>query len=590
MRCSLRLVVIIAIANAGSTAFAQTVVYENGFENSTLKRPPEGWVQFHRNSSPTVSVEWNGHQSNRSLLGRRSDARGWSALSREFEAQSRVMIEFSFAFSDTAGRSLNVWTHEPDGTDASQFNVCIQNGALMQYDGRSRSWIEITRKIVATKDPAKPVWHRLRAVVDADEQGIDFWISQPHQTKLPEQPVTRAAYRTEVPIGAIDFVSGNRIAEEAWYRIDDLVIKGGLDLPAPGNVAPPTEPFRLWTGDLIPRDPNHIPWVAGIDHQTIHRATADGYKFLHGAALTHHKGVMYATWANSPINENGPHETMQGRRSLDDGRTWSEVEVVAPGFEGPDRHSHGILFVHDDRLWTIAARWGTGTDGRKFRGLVGEAFVLNEETDSWESRGSVMDNCWPYDQPDRMANGNYITGGQDKNGLPVVAISNGNDMTKWTSVLIPYDPRLQPSYAETSVLAEGKQAIAVIRGGGGVAWVSVSEDCGRTWSIAGPSNYPMPRAKPYLGKLSTGQRYLLSNFRNRDTLVIAVGKPGETTFRRMYRIRHGKSVPPRFKGKSKFKQWSYPYGYEHDGKLYVVYSIGKEDCGLSVMPLSSLVE
>lgn len=56
----------------------------------------------------------------------------------------------------------------------------------------------------------------------------------------------------------------------------------------------------------------------------------------------------------------------------------------------------------------------------------------------------------------------------------------------------------------------------------------------------------------------------------------------------MWRIRHGKSGPPRFKGAAKGKQWSYPYGYEHGGNLHVVYSIGKEDCGLSVMAVDSL--
>ena len=142
--------------------------------------------------------------------------------------------------------------------------------------------------------------------------------------------------------------------------------------------------------------------------------------------------------------------------------------------------------------------------------------------------------------------------------------------------------------AETTVQAEGKQVLAVIRGGGGVAWVSTSDDYGRTWSKAQPSNLPMPRAKAYLGKLSTGQLFLLSNLNNRDTLVISVSRPGETTLSRMWRIRHGKSDPPRFSGHAKGKQWSYPYGYEHDGKLYVVYSIGKEDCGLSVMPVDSL--
>jgi hypothetical protein len=91
-----------------------------------------------------------------------------------------------------------------------------------------------------------------------------------------------------------------------------------------------------------------------------------------------------------------------------------------------------------------------------------------------------------------------------------------------------------------------------------------------------------------LGKLSTGQLYLVSNYRNRDTLCISVGRPGEKTLSRMWRLRHGKSDPPRFPGGGKGKQWSYPYGYEHEDRLYVVYSIGKEDCGLTTIPISSL--
>jgi hypothetical protein len=247
-----------------------------------------------------------------------------------------------------------------------------------------------------------------------------------------------------------------------------------------------------------------------------------------------------------------------------------------------------VLFVHKDEVWTICSRFGVGIPGRRFPGLKGEAFVLNRATDKWESRGIVMKNCWPYDEPVRMTNGNYITGGQDKDGLPVVAISHGEDFTNWDSVLIPYSPKLAPSFAETTVWAEGKFVTAVIRGGGGIAWVAESKDYGRTWSKAQPSNFPMPRAKAYFGKLSTGQLYLVSNLRNRDTLVISVSRPGENRLSRIWRIRYGKSGPPRFQGAAKGKQWSYPYGYEHEGKLYVVYSVGKEDCGLSVMPISSL--
>jgi hypothetical protein len=73
----------------------------------------------------------------------------------------------------------------------------------------------------------------------------------------------------------------------------------------------------------------------------------------------------------------------------------------------------------------------------------------------------------------------------------------------------------------------------------------------------------------------------------RDTVVIAVSRTGEGTFSRLWKVRFGPSKAP-LGGRAKARQWSYPYAHEHDGKLYVVYSISKEDCGLSVIPLRAL--
>ena len=350
-----------------------------------------------------------------------------------------------------------------------------------------------------------------------------------------------------------------------------------------------TKPFPLWSGEELPADPVAIPFAEGIEHSVIHRPGDEDYKFLHGAAIVEHRGVFFANWANSPIDENGAHETLRGRRSTDNGKTWSALEIIGPGFEGVDRHSHGVLFSRGGEMWTICARFGIGAAGKKFTGLKAEAFVLDPEIDRWMSRGIVMENCWPYDPPTKMGDGNFIVGGQDKDGLPVVAISQGEDFEKmWRSVLIPFPPELKPSFAETTVWADGADVLAVIRGGVGVAWVSASEDNGTTWARAVPSNLPMPRAKAFLGRLSDGQLFLVSNYRNRDTLVVSTGEPGEKSLSNMWRLRDGKSEAPRFPGHAKGKQWSYPYAYEHDGSLYVVYSIGKEECGLTIVPISSL--
>jgi len=103
----------------------------------------------------------------------------------------------------------------------------------------------------------------------------------------------------------------------------------------------------------------------------------------------------------------------------------------------------------------------------------------------------------------------------------------------------------------------------------------------------------MATSKPYAGTLSTGQRYLVCTTTadtggKRSPLTIAVSRPGEATFSKVFVIR--RSVFPGGPGVSSERaEFSYPYAIEHEGKLYVGYTHKSHVANeLAVIPIASL--
>ena len=163
-----------------------------------------------------------------------------------------------------------------------------------------------------------------------------------------------------------------------------------------------------------------------------------------------------------------------------------------------------------------------------------------------------------------------------------------------TLVVIPAAPGLGKIWGESTVIVEGKRIINISRyGAKALALVSFSEDFGRTWTPSTPSNLPMATSKPYAGILSTGQRFLVCTTTadtggKRSPLTIAVSKPGESVFSKVFVIR--RSVFPEGPGVSDPKaDFSYPYAIEHEGKLYIGYTHKSHAANeLAVIPVRSL--
>ncbi len=327
-----------------------------------------------------------------------------------------------------------------------------------------------------------------------------------------------------------------------------------------------------------------LSYVPGIRYEMIHSASDEDYHFLLGAAITEHRGKLRICWANSRVKENDD-QTVLREKCLIDGEI-REDRIIAAFGNGYGR-SHGVYCEHQGKLYVFCpcAKYELLED---YPELKMEGYRLTEQGE-YEALDIVLDkNFWPLCKPLSLQDGRLIMGGLETDlKQAAVALCDGKDLTRWKMKILP-NPEGFTYWGETTLLQDGKRLLALVRGGKGNSHILVSEslDQGESWSGLRESNFPIVHSKLYAGILSNGLRYLIFNLQglaNRDTLAIALG---EDSFDRVYLIRHGFDAPPKFR---KDNQWCYPYAYEHNNELYVVYAKNKEDCEMAILPLESLL-
>jgi len=335
-----------------------------------------------------------------------------------------------------------------------------------------------------------------------------------------------------------------------------------------------------------------------VTHVSVQKAVAGQYHYLHETAIEYHNGALYMAWANGPEGEvNLRGEIIRGRTSTDGGLTWSEPEIlVAPPVCGAEGWNHPCLTSHAGKLWGFFTRFN---DERPHT----DVFLRDDATGKWTPCGVSLPGFIPLRSPLKMRDGNWIMGGEDYWYEAAVAISAGDDFTKWKLVHITRPEAVFLRFPETALLDFGDELVAVCRPHEKpTAPVSVSRDCGQTWAPLAYSNFPVAGSQPYGGVLSTGQRYLLTNSleEGRALLTIAVTAPHARKFTRIWKVRHQRWPKRRlfagvfWKGKlhkpmlGQPTEWSYPAAIEHADNLYVTCTQGKEDAVLSIIPVRVL--
>ena len=116
-----------------------------------------------------------------------------------------------------------------------------------------------------------------------------------------------------------------------------------------------------------------------------------------------------------------------------------------------------------------------------------------------------------------------------------------------------------------------------------------STDAGNTWDPSVRTNFPDADSRLHGLRLSNGCFVLLNNpnpHRYRVPLSLAVSPDG-VTFPALANVRI-EQTNKRFSGYAKAPGYQYVRAVEHDGRLWVIYSVNKEDIELSVIPLAAL--
>ncbi len=369
-------------------------------------------------------------------------------------------------------------------------------------------------------------------------------------------------------------------------------------MPTSTELAADTSRFPIWDPTVPFPSAMEMPDLDIVTHVSVERAKPGGYHYLHEATIAWHRDRFYACWANHPTKETGDHDELIRGSISSDALHWSEPTIWAKApLVGATSINQPRLFSHDDKLFAFFTCW------REEHIPTTEIFILNDSTGEWEwQEKSSIPVFVPFCSPQRMDNGNWIIGGSSHWNNAAVAISDGDNFTKWEKVIIPRPADLKLLYPETAIINQGHRLLACCRPPDRqtlTAPVAESRNCGRSWTPLCLSNFPLADSMPFSGRLSTGQNYLLTNSleseEGRCLLSIAVTGPEGGLFRRIFKLRHQKWPAIRLFGGQdkgtavgKNTEWSYPSAIEHNGSLYIINTRGKEDCVLSIVPVEVL--
>jgi len=361
-------------------------------------------------------------------------------------------------------------------------------------------------------------------------------------------------------------------------------------------------------------------------HGIVYEATREMGAYNHHSKLACRHGRFYAMWSNHPHGEDGPGQRVVWSRSVD-ASAWSAVEVLFPR-PGPVKPSEetGLSLTafrwiqFTDRLFAVAGLHEnigfTDCDrvlepvpvrdaAHPSRARKGYSPLVREIL-AGDRPGPVF---WLWDNPCPELEFDALSCDDHSVADGATMVRQVYGSPRWLPAW-DFEGRLGYPVAE-----DGHRLCepAVYQAGDGRhvmllrdtryshrMYVSISADNGKTWPVARPTDIPDSPSLACTLNLDDGTILLVGNqmapvfdnaadkrHYNRDPLTVSISDDGYR-FTRCYALRCGVQQFRVDGVRGRGGGGQYPSAIVHDDRLYVQYSMGKEDVWVSHVSLADM--
>ena len=336
--------------------------------------------------------------------------------------------------------------------------------------------------------------------------------------------------------------------------------------------------------------------IGNVETFKIFTAAEGTDHYANGVVMTEFKGTLYCMWQSSPMDEDTDDTWVAYSRSTDGGRTWCKPEALAVP-SATDYCTSGGWLVRGNTLTAFIDLWQKGLTPRGGRTY----FMTSTDGSTWSplkpvlmADGSVMQGVLEQD-PYRMKDGRLVGAAHFMPGLQICPVytDDPNGVSGWHKASFEAEDKGKTSREiEPSQYVRPDGTIVMLFRDQSSSFrklASYSTDSGVSFTKPAITDYLDGRTKQCAGNLPDGRAFMVScpsGSKERWPLVLQLSKDGRT-FNETITLRTKEEVPPqRYEGRYKTLGYSYPKAFCSGSKLYIGYSVNKEDVECTIVTLN----